>query len=104
MTKQALEIALKLEREKYEKLIQQYEENAKITTTYADLNARLKEEIKVYEYYFEHREKVVHCKDCKFSGLFTCPLSYIEKQTLCFINQSPDFYCGVGKLKKGIKA
>lgn len=100
MTKETLKTALRLEREKYELLKSEYEENIKLTTEYANLNARLKEEIKVYEYYFEHREKVVHCKDCKFRGLFTCPLSYIEKQTLCFINQSPDFYCAVGKLKE----
>lgn len=102
MTKQALEIALKLEREKYEKLIQQYEENAKITTTYADLNARLKEEIACYEYYFEHREKVVHCKDCKHDGMLSCPIAFIEKQTLQFINHSPDFYCARGELKKEV--
>lgn len=100
MTKETLKTALRLEREKYELLKSEYEENIKLTTEYANLNARLKEEIRVYEYYFEHREKVVHCKDCKFNGLFTCPLSYIEKQTLCFINQSPDFYCAVGKLKE----
>lgn len=38
--------------------------------------------------------KVIRCKDCAHNGLFDCPLCYIEKQTLQFIEVSPDFYCG----------
>lgn len=39
----------------------------------------------------------VRCKDCAHNGLFDCPLCYIEKQTLQFIEVSPDFYCGQGE-------
>lgn len=38
--------------------------------------------------------KVIRCKDCAHNGLFDCPLCRIEKQTLQFIEVSPDFYCG----------
>ena len=38
--------------------------------------------------------RVIRCKDCAHNGLFDCPLCYIEKQTLQFIEVSPDFYCG----------
>ena len=37
--------------------------------------------------------QVVRCKDCAHMGLFDCPLCYIEKHTLQFIEVSPDFYC-----------
>lgn len=42
---------------------------------------------------------VVRCKDCKHLNLFTCPLSYIEKHELIFINKDPEFYCGYGERK-----
>lgn len=41
--------------------------------------------------------RVIRCKDCAHNGLFDCPLCYIEKQTLQFIEVSPDFYCGQGE-------
>lgn len=100
MTKAELQSLLNLEKQENEKLKKEYEEAAKIATMYADLNARLKEEIACYEYYFEHREKVVHCKDCKHDGMLICPISFIEKQTLQFINHSPDFFCAKGELKE----
>ena len=45
-------------------------------------------------------EPVVTCKDCKYNGLHTCPIAYIEKQTLQFVNYDPDFWCAKGELKK----
>ncbi len=43
--------------------------------------------------------EVVRCKDCEKENRFDCPLCYIEKQTLQFINHNADFYCGYGKRK-----
>ncbi len=43
--------------------------------------------------------EVVRCKDCAKQGLFTCPMCYIEKQTLRFVNLNPEFYCGEGERK-----
>lgn len=39
---------------------------------------------------------VVKCKDCIHDGLTTCPLCYIEKQGLIFINHDPEFFCAFG--------
>ena len=44
--------------------------------------------------------EVVRCKDCAKDGLSTCPICYIEKQALIFINHDPDFYCAYGERKK----
>ena len=41
--------------------------------------------------------KVIRCKDCALDGRTECPLSYIEKQTLCFVEHSPMFFCGKAK-------
>ena len=41
--------------------------------------------------------EVVWCKDCAKNGLFTCPICFIENETLQFVNHSPDFYCGEGE-------
>lgn len=41
--------------------------------------------------------KVIRCKDCALDGNPECPLSYIEKQTLCFVEHSPMFFCGKAK-------
>ncbi len=41
--------------------------------------------------------EVVRCKDCAKDGLSTCPICYIEKQALIFINHNPDFYCAYGE-------
>ena len=44
---------------------------------------------------------VVRCRDCAKLGLFTCPICFIEKKTLQFVNISPDFFCGEGERKDG---
>lgn len=36
----------------------------------------------------------IRCKDCIYDGLTDCPLCYIEKRTLTWINHDPDFFCG----------
>lgn len=41
--------------------------------------------------------KVIRCKDCVLDGAPECPLSYIEKHTLCFVEHSPMFFCGKAK-------
>ena len=41
--------------------------------------------------------KIIRCKDCALDGNPECPLSYIEKQTLCFVEHSPLFFCGKAK-------
>lgn len=43
--------------------------------------------------------EVVRCRDCIHDGLTTCPLCYIEQQTLVFVNHDADFYCGKGERK-----
>lgn len=44
---------------------------------------------------------VVRCKDCEKEGRFDCPLAYIEKQTLCFVNHDADFFCADGERRSG---
>ena len=44
--------------------------------------------------------EVVRCKDCAKEGLATCPICYIEKQTLQFINHDPEFFCGYGERRE----
>lgn len=44
--------------------------------------------------------EVVRCRDCAKDGLFTCPLCYIEKQSMIFINHDPDFFCGAGERRE----
>lgn len=83
-----------------ERLRKELEENYKYSTQLVELNAHLKSELRCYEYYFEHREKVVHCKDCIHNGLTTCPIAFIEKQTLQFVNHDPDFWCAKGELNR----
>lgn len=41
---------------------------------------------------------VVRCRDCIYNGLHTCPLAYIEKQALQFVNRDPNFFCANGLL------
>lgn len=41
--------------------------------------------------------EVVRCKDCANDGLSTCPLCYIEKHALIFINHDPEFFCAAGE-------
>lgn len=45
----------------------------------------------------EEAARIVRCKDCAKDGLATCPICYIEKQTLQFVNHDPNFYCGAGE-------
>ena len=44
--------------------------------------------------------KVTRCKNCVYNGVHTCPLCYIEKQALIFINHDPEFFCGCGEAKE----
>lgn len=44
---------------------------------------------------------LVRCRDCAEDGRFTCPLAYIENNTLCFVDHSPDFFCAAGERKEG---
>ena len=44
---------------------------------------------------------VVRCKDCKHNGMAVCPIAYIEKHTLQFINHDGDFFCRDGERKDG---
>lgn len=83
-----------------ERLKKELEENYKYSTQVVELNAHLKAELRCYEYYFEHREKVVHCKDCIHNGLNTCPIAFTENQTLQFVNHDPDFWCAKGELHR----
>lgn len=41
--------------------------------------------------------RVVRCKDCVLNGLVHCPLTFIEKRELIFINHDPEFYCAYGE-------
>lgn len=41
--------------------------------------------------------EVVRCGQCMYDGLTTCPLCYIEKHTLRFINHDENFYCAYGE-------
>ena len=47
--------------------------------------------------------EVVRCKDCARDGLSDCPICYIEKQTLQFINHDPNFFCGYGERRAAIE-
>lgn len=44
--------------------------------------------------------EVVRCKDCAHDGLTTCPLCYIERRMLIFINHDPAFYCAAGERRE----
>lgn len=44
--------------------------------------------------------EVIRCRDCAKEGLTTCPMCWIEKHTLIFINRDPDFYCGEAERKE----
>lgn len=48
-------------------------------------------------------KKIVRCKDCVHDNLTTCPLCYIEKQSLIFVNHDPNFYCGKGETDKVVR-
>lgn len=104
MTKQALEIVLNLERKEHEKLKAEYQRVAELATQYANTIDRLKKKINCYEAYEAYlndkpQKNIIRCKDCKHDGLISCPIAYIEKQTLCFVNHDADFYCARGERK-----
>ena len=42
---------------------------------------------------------VVRCRDCVYDDTIECPLCYIEKKTLTWINHDGDFFCAKGKRK-----
>ena len=42
-------------------------------------------------------ERVVHCRDCRKQGLLECPLVFIEKHQLVFIDHDPDWFCADGE-------
>ncbi len=42
-------------------------------------------------------EELVRCEDCIHRLMSDCPLCYIEKQKLCFIDMRGDFFCGYGE-------
>jgi predicted hydrocarbon binding protein len=42
--------------------------------------------------------EVVRCKDCVKLNHNTCPMCYIENQSLQFAEVKPDFYCAAGRL------
>lgn len=44
--------------------------------------------------------EVVRCEDCAKDGMTDCPLCYIEKRTLQFINHDAEFFCGFGERKE----
>lgn len=48
--------------------------------------------------------KVTRCKNCAYNGLHTCPICYIEKQALIFINHDPEFFCRDGVPKDGTES
>lgn len=101
MTKQALEIVLNLERKEHEKLKAEYQRVAELSTQYANTIDKLKKKINCYEAYLNDKpqKNIIRCKDCKHDGLISCPIAYIEKQTLQFINHDADFYCARGERK-----
>ena len=44
---------------------------------------------------------VVRCRDCVHDGLLTCPICYIEKHELIFVNHDPEFFCAYGERREG---
>ena len=102
MNKQALEIMLNLERKEHEKLKAEYLRVAELATQCANTIDKLRKKVNCYEAYFDSKpqENIIRCKDCKHDGLISCPIAYIEKQTLCFINHDAEFYCAKGEIKK----
>ena len=44
--------------------------------------------------------RVVRCRDCVHDGLVTCPICYIERHALIFINHDSEFFCAYGERKE----
>ena len=45
-------------------------------------------------------EHVIRCRDCAKDGLTTCPMCWIEKHILQFVNHDPNFYCGAAERRE----
>lgn len=45
-------------------------------------------------------DPVIRCKDCAKDGITTCPMCWIEKHILQFINHDPNFYCGAAEKRE----
>ena len=78
--------------------------NLQLITDYTKRAAELIGSVRVLE---KERDKltkknrgieIVRCKDCVKLNHNTCPMCYIEKQSLRFVAVAPNFYCGAGKL------
>lgn len=44
-------------------------------------------------------EEVITCRECVHQLMASCPLCYIEKKTLQFIDMRGDFFCGYAERK-----
>ena len=42
---------------------------------------------------------VVRCRECRKDGLPECPLVFIERQRLVFLNHDPKWFCADGERK-----
>ncbi len=78
--------------------------NLQLITEYSKRVAELIGSVRILE---KERDKltkknrgveIVHCKDCVYFNRHDCPMCYIEKQTLQFVEVKPNFYCAKGKL------
>lgn len=57
-----------------------------------------------YVYGYEYKkppiaEEVIYCRECRKHLTSECPLCFIEKQTLQFIDMRNNFFCGYGERK-----
>ena len=43
---------------------------------------------------------VALCRECIHDGMIECPLCYIERQTLTFVNHDAEFYCAKGERRE----
>ncbi len=57
---------------------------------------------RIYEQPAADVMEVVRCGDCIYEDTTSCPLCYIEKHTLQFINHDGAFYCAKGERKDGV--
>lgn len=46
-------------------------------------------------------EEIIRCRDCARFLRHDCPLSFLEKQRMCFIDMRSDFFCGYAERKDG---
>lgn len=45
-------------------------------------------------------EEIIRCRDCVKYFRHDCPMSFIEKQEMCFIDRRADFFCGHAERKE----